>query len=251
MLKHTLNTYNSKYKYQTLTLLSHLSFFIYCYFFGFFYFLIAIIIGWVISNLAHYLYIHRIYTHKHFKISRSKHKILMFLFTTLNLGSPAVYAAVHLKHHANSGDKNDPHDPYQLKFIKTFLSLWDDKFIPDRRLLAHYLKDPITKTFHKHHFSIAVASTLITPFFVLMGFYLSKISIIFVHITKFGYGVQKNKDTSINAWYIKFITWGEELHNNHHFNPGAQNHNFKKNFRELDILYFIGKLLEDKKEIEL
>lgn len=247
MLKHTFNIYSAKYKYQNLTLLSHILFFAYCYFFGLWYFIISLLIGWVVSNIAHYLYIHRIYAHKHFKLNETKHRVLMFLFTLLNLGSPAVYAATHVMHHANSGKAGDPHDPYQLGFVRTFLSLWDKNFMPDRRLLSRYLRDDITKFYHKHHFSIAIFSAFFTPFFVIMGFYLSKISIIFVHIPKMGYGVKKEHDTSVNAWYLKPISWGEELHNNHHANPGMANHNFHQNIKEIDLLYYFGKLLEDKK----
>lgn len=247
MLKHTFNTYSAKYKYQLLVLFSHVTFLGYVYLLGLSYFIAAVLIGWIVSNLAHFLYIHRIYAHRHFNLSETKHNILMFLFTTLNLGSPAVYAATHVFHHANSGKKGDPHDPYQLGFLRTFLSLWDNNFTPDRRILAHYLKDKVTKKYHKHHFSIATMSALFTPFLVVFAFYLSKISIILVHVPKLGYGVKRGNDTSVNCWYLKPITWGEELHNNHHINPGSSNHNFRKNLKELDILYFIGKILETKK----
>lgn len=247
MLKNTFNTYSAKYKYQGLVLLSHITFFLYCYLFGINYFIIAILSGWIVSNLAHYLYIHRIYTHKHFHLSETKHNIFMFLFTLLNLGSPAVYAATHIMHHSCSGKKGDPHDPYQLGFVRTFLSLWDKNFTPDRKLLARYLKDTTTKRFHTYHFSIAFVSAIFTPFFVVMGFYLSKISIIFVHIPTLGSRTEKDQDTSVNAWYLKPITWGEELHNNHHVNPGTSNHNFLQSFKEIDLLYYIGNILSDKK----
>jgi len=176
-----------------------------------------------------------------------KHNIFMLLFTLLNLGSPAVYAATHVMHHANSGKKGDPHDPYQLGFVRTFLSLWDKNFTPDRKLLARFLKDKITKKYHANHFSIATFSAIFTPFLVVMGFYLSKISIIFVHIPFLGYRTEKDQDTSTNAWYLKPITWGEELHNNHHINSGSANHNFQKSLKEIDLLYFIGKIIADKK----
>lgn len=246
MLKHIFNIYSSKYKYQSLVLLSHITFSMYCYLFGTYYFFVGCLLGWVISNLSHFLYIHRIYTHKQFHISERKHHILMFLFTTLNLGSPAVYAATHVMHHANSGKNGDPHNPYQLGFVRTFLSLWDNNFTPDRRLLARCLQDNITKKYHKHHFSIAIISALFVPFLIVLGFYLSKISIIIVHIPKFGYAVKKDKDTSVNCYYLKPITWGEELHNNHHNNPGMANHNFRKNFKEFDLLYYIGKFISTK-----
>lgn len=240
-----LKNFYIKYKYQLINLLAHATFIAYSLLFPY-YFLITILLGWVINNLFHSLYMHRIFTHKHFEVAPIIHRIGLFFFTSMNLGSPPVYAAVHLKHHVNSGTEKDPHNHYSLGFLKTLLSLWDEKFIPDRKFLAMYLKDDLTKWFHKYHLTIATSSALITPFIIVTSFWLSKIVVILVHIDTLGYGVNNGNDTSKNVWWLKPISWGEELHNNHHYFAGKANHNLKNNWKEFDLLYCIGKLFSKK-----
>jgi stearoyl-CoA desaturase (delta-9 desaturase) len=207
------------------------------------YWLFGLVAGWLVSNLFHYLYMHRIYTHGHFTVGPMVNRIGLFIFCMMNLGSPPVYAAVHMKHHANSGTEEDPHDPYTLGFVRTLLSLWNEKFSPDRRVFSRLLKDPTSKWFHDHHVTIAWLSALFTPFIIVVGFWMSKIVIVLVHVKWLGYGNERNQDTSRNVWWLKPLTWGEELHNNHHYYASRPNHNVKGTWREFDLLYYLGKLI--------
>lgn len=231
----------TRFKYQLITLVSHILFLYYSYVFGIWFLIISIGLSWIVSNLVHSLYMHRIYTHRHFYVSKNVHNLGMFLFGLLNLGSPAVYVATHIRHHAYSGTDKDPHDPYVTGFVRVLFSLWDHRFAPDRKILSRLLKDPTAGFFHRHHLTIASLSAIFTPSLVVVGFWLSKLVIMVTHIRSVGQGSNKGSDTSRNVWWLKPILWGEELHNNHHNHASTANHNIAGNLKEFDPLFYIGK----------
>jgi len=240
-----MNQFYNKYKYQIINLVAHIMFAAYAIAFSG-YLMFGLIIGWLITNLFHYLYMHRIYTHRHFDVASWLHKIGLFVFSMINLGSPPVYAAVHMKHHAKSGSEEDPHNPYTLGFFRTMLSLWNEKFSPDRRVFSKLLADTTSRWFHDYHSVIAWMSALFTPFIIVVGFWMSKIVVVLVHIKWIGYGSTHNNDTSRNVWWLKPFTWGEELHNNHHLYAGRPNHNVNGSCKEFDFLYYIGRAISKK-----
>lgn len=235
------NFYN-KYKYQLITLAAHIMFVIYVIMIPG-YLAAGLFLGWILSNLFHYLYMHRIYTHQHFKISFWMNRVGLIVFSLMNLGSPPVYAAVHMKHHAKSGSEDDPHNPYSIGFLRSILSLWNEKFSPDRRVFARLLQDPESKWFHDHHVALAWTGAILFPFIPVVAFWMSKIVVVLVHVKWLGYGDVRNEDTSRNVWWLKPLTWGEELHNNHHYYASRPNHNIRGSWKEFDLLYYIGKLL--------
>lgn len=238
----------NKYKYQLITLLSFVSLCIWIGVVGWYYFVATLVLGLIIHNFAHSFYIHRVCAHNHFKLSNFWHWIGITLFTMTNLGSPPVYVAVHLNHHKFSGNDHDPHDPYRLGPLKLFLSLWDSSFAPDRKFLAIMMKNDRMKLFHKFHLHIALFSSIFTPFIIVYAHLLSKIPIGIVHLQNIGYASKTtDTDTSRNVPWLKPITWGEELHNNHHKSASRANHNFEGSLRELDLIYLFGKLIETKK----
>lgn len=238
-----LKNFVTKYRYQLITLLAHITLIIQWFVLPVWVFILMIVIGWIIANLGHSLFIHRIFTHKHFVINTKYQWVGHLFFTLLNLGSPVVYASVHMKHHATSGTENDPHDPYHLGFLSTLLSLWDEHFKPDRKYYKIYMSDPIAKWYHIHHLQIALFSALLTPAIAVVGYWLSKVVTIAVHIRGLGSGVNTPPDSSQNLWWFKPLTWGEELHNNHHRYGSRANHNISGNWKEFDMLYYIGRII--------
>lgn len=242
-----------KYRYQLLTLAAHINLIAFIWYAGWFATIVALVIAWAASNLFHYLYMHRIYTHSHFVVSPHVHFIGLVGFSALNLGSPPVYAAVHMKHHTNSGKQTDPHNPYTLGFWRTLMSLWDDNFSPDRKFFKRYLDTPFSRLFHNIHIWIALVSAMLLPALIVVAFWMSKIVIVLVHIKQLGYQSKiseqsDNPDTSRNVWWLKPLTWGEELHNNHHYYAARANHNVEGSSREFDLLYYIGCLIGRKKD---
>jgi stearoyl-CoA desaturase (delta-9 desaturase) len=236
----------NKYKYQIITLTAHVMFLTMVLTVPG-YLAVGLIAGWLTSNLFHYLFMHRIYTHNHFEISRPLRLLGLAVFTMMNLGSPPVYAAVHMRHHAKSGTEQDPHNPYSLGWWRTLFSLWDENFAPDRRVLTRMLQDPDSKWFHERHITIAWISAIVLPFLIVTSFWMSKIVVILVHVKWLGYADHDGNDTSRNVWWLKPLTWGEELHHNHHYYANRPDHNIKQNWREFDLLYYIGKLIGKNK----
>lgn len=208
----TLRNYFTRYKYQFVTLVAHINFFV---FFAWW----MIPAGIVFNNVVNYLYLHRIYTHKHFRLGERADTVFQFLATMLNLGSPNIYAAVHMKHHRESDTENDPHSPIYTPIWKMLLSLWNPSFAPDRRALKHY-----KCRFYKRHWEIALFAAVFFPWVTVVAHWMSKIVIISVH----------RDGKPINAWWWKPLTWGEEMHETHH----------KKNVHGGDMLDSIGKFLQ-------
>lgn len=225
-------------KYLLLSLLSHIFFIIYVYAFTGVYFL-TILVGIAAFNLGYSLYMHRILAHNHYNFSDMQHKIFSLIACTLNFGSPAVLASVHANHHKYSGTFNDPHDPNRLGLYKTLFKLWDHKYFPNRKAFKLYLKNPIHRWFHNNHYIISLLTAIFFPFISVVAFWLSTLVILPVHSKSVGYQ-NFNIDDSRNVPILKFLLWGEELHNNHHKYPGLKNHNLKNNIAEFDPLYYIG-----------
>lgn len=224
-------------KHQLINLISHISFIIQFFIFGNLY-LLTLIIGWIWSNLFHYLFMHRIVCHGHFRLSKSLELIGLVGFSGTNLGSPIVYPGVHINHHKNNGLENDPHDPERLGICNVLLSNWDDKFTPLTSKFKQFYKKKTFRWFHQHEFKLGLLYAVFLPFLPLVSHYMSKIVIAVVH-----FGEKNNGDNSKNLWWLKPLTWGEELHYNHHLRPGTANHNLSGKIFEIDILYYIGKML--------
>lgn len=232
------------YKYQWINVLSHVTLIFMTWVFGWQYLLVGLFMGWLWSNVFHYLYLHRILTHQHFHVSRRLHLVGLACSSILNLGSPAVYPAVHMKHHANSGNESDPHDPYHRGWLRIMTSLWDNNFRPQRKTFLRMLKNPDVRWFHNYHTKFCLLGALVVPFLPVVAFWMSKIVIGLVHIPRLGYGTHYKDDNSTNIPWLKPLTWGEELHNNHHVKPSAADHNLKQRWYEFDVLYYIGRKLE-------
>lgn len=221
-------------RYLALSILAHICYGIQLYTFGVYYLIISTIIGIVVFNLAYSLYVHRTVCHKHYEFSINVHRVLGFLFNTLNFGSPASFASVHIKHHKYLNTEKDPHDPYRIGKIRAYLKFWDKQYTPDVKFLRNLLKDEIYKNQHRDNYKVALLSSIIVPFLPVVAFWVSNFLIVTVH----------PKGETKNLYWLKFLLWGEELHKNHHEQPGLGNHNFDGSFREKDFINDISFLLE-------
>lgn len=210
------------YKHQILTLIAHINLFV---FFSWQTILIGLACTVFVSLFAHYLYIHRVFTHKHHTWSAKMNKFGQFCFCMLNLGSPAVYSAVHINHHKYSDTDKDPHPPSW----KALFSLWDDAFKPDLKTLK---TNKPNDYFYDTYFFIAWLSVIFTPYFVVGAHWHSKLVTTLVHI-----GGQPN-----NIWWAYPLMLGEEMHLRHHNNWKEKRHH------KFDVLYQIGNYFNIKKE---
>lgn len=231
---------------QTKTILAHSMFAIQSMLFGYIFSIVSIIFTWCLLNIVISLYIHRIRCHNNFKVSNNIHKIGSFIFSGLNLGAPDVYVGVHIKHHRESGNDNDPHDPYKRGFWNILTSNFDEKFLPDRKTLKKQWQ-LYGKYYFKHHEKITNLFIILVPVLPMLAFWHSKFVLIVTHIKNLGYkNYHLEGDTSENIWWLKPLLWGEELHNNHHAKWVQPNHNHNKTLKEFDLLYFIGCMISQK-----
>lgn len=207
-------TFWKTYKHQILTLIAHFNLLL---FFNSNVIISGLIISVFLSLFAHYLYIHRIFTHRHFQWSPRMNKFGQFCFCMLNLGSPAIYSAVHINHHKYSDTDKDPHPPSW----KALLSLWGESFRPDIKTLK---KNKPLDYFYKSYFKIAIISVIFTPYLVVGAHWHSKLVTTLVHI----------KGCPTNVKWAYPLMLGEEMHERHHNNWQERRHH------KLDILYQIG-----------
>ena len=212
-MRKTLNNFIKKYKYNLVTLLAHVQFII---FFAWW----MIPAGIVFNNIVNYLYLHRVYTHKHYKFGERTDLVFQFLATMLNLSSPNIYAAVHMKHHANTDTENDPHSPIHMSLWKIYVSLWDKRFAPDRKFLKRY-----KCVFYKHHMKIALVTAIFLPWITVCAHWMSKVVIHPVH---------RNGKAVDLSWVWGLFMWGEEKHKTHH----------ERNRHHGDLLDKIGAFIE-------
>lgn len=173
---------------------------------------------------------HRLWSHRSFKTSNRKKKIIMALHLIAGEGSCLSFVGVHRIHHANSDTKQDPHSPYHQGLFNTTFYL-HNIYGFSNKLVADVLREPWMVKQHKHYFTwhLAIITLLSLISLTLLWFYAVNIvsSLVinyFVNVVSHKYGTQPypyGVDQSRNCGWIKPILLGVELHNNHHHNPGS------------------------------
>lgn len=246
-------------KVKTLQWLLHLSIIPAIYFSTVGYWLIAILVFWLVHGLGSGIGAHRYYTHRTFKTNRFWEVLMNFFFTISTTGSVIGYVLMHLKHHAHSDKENDPHSP-KAGFWKTWWGMYDEqKLTFGHKIYMRLMKDPILSFFHNYYFAIilsyVIVLALINPLLVIyayaipaiLQFQVNAILIVLVHSDVApklgGYRNANTNDDSYNIWWLKPITLGEELHNNHHGRPAAATMSYNSSWKEFDPLYYVIKYL--------
>lgn len=222
----------SKYTYWSLTILSHLLFFVYCYYFGILYFTVSLIIGLFVFNLSAELFMHRTVSHKQFKFNPNINSILLILFSMCNFGSIASNSAIHLTHHKYSDKEKDPHNFRSIGLLNVIFKNWSDNHSVNKKLLCIFLRDKQIQNQHNNHLKWSLISAIFFPFIPVASFWLINLLFIVAHLGK------NNENNSINIPILYPLMWGAEMHKDHHDNIS------KKRMHKYDIIYAIGKTLE-------
>jgi fatty-acid desaturase len=221
--------------------------------------LVSLAVFWLMHGIGSGIGAHRYYTHNTFKTNKIWQIIMSVLFTLSSTGSTIGYTLMHLKHHAHSDKDQDPHAP-NGHFWKTWWGVYDEqKLTFGARVYIRLMNDPIMKFTHNYYFGIIIAYVLvlfaINPMLVIYAyaipaiiqFQVNAMLIVLVHV-KFaekigGYRNCNTTDDSYNIWWLKPLTLGEELHNNHHGKPGSATTQITNNWREFDPLYYVIKYI--------
>lgn len=196
---------------------------------GFVFFLWTGIVG---VNVA----LHRYYSHRAFKTTPFRERILLISSIFTSLGSPAMWCSVHCLHHVTSDTEKDPHNP-KHGLLKTWFAVWPTVNIP-KRFVVPFLRTKDLKFVHHNYFLInfAVLIVLCLIDIKLAGFVYALPAIgcfhgaaaigVLPHLTglpqklMLGYRHYEVSDTSHNNWLASVLALGEGWHNNHHANPG-------------------------------
>lgn len=172
------------------------------------------------------------------------------------------YAALHRKHHVNSDTIDDPHSPYNGPFLDIidrnqrttnyYLTADDvNKYAPDIKPSTDWIETNLYQAYPNLGRVIIALIYLILfgPIGALFYFAISFFFIPFEMIVgnwvyhKVGVRYVKNKksDKSVNTLPWGILMAGEELHANHHDQPG--NPKFSRRWFEFDIAWGVIKFL--------
>jgi stearoyl-CoA desaturase (delta-9 desaturase) len=222
----------TKYTYWLVSILSHLLFVVYCYYFGLSYLIVSLLIGLFVFNVAAELFMHRAISHKQFKFSSGLNNILLVLFSMCNFGSIASNSAIHLTHHKYSDTVKDPHDYKNIGLFNMIVKNWSDDYPINKKILCSFLKDKNIRNQHNNHLKWSLVSAIFFPFIPVASFWLINLLFIISHLGK------NEENRSINLPILYPLMWGAEMHKDHHKNIS------KNRMHRYDIIYAIGKTLE-------
>lgn len=201
--------------------------------------LLGMVIAKIFNAVGNEVALHRLWCHKSFKTQKWKEYILHCFATPLLYGTSITYTGVHRQHHAYSDTEKDPH--ITRPWWKVTFYVRNENYSIENKFVADLVRDPIHKWMHKNYFKINVI--LLVLFLLIFGINLTGWLLSYMVIHNFiaaglvnvlghrpEYGTQPydNKDMSSNNTFLKWFTWNEGYHNNHHFRPNSYTYVFEK-----------------------
>ena len=194
-------------------------------------FLIIAVSTFLLMGCGTIIGLHRYFTHNSFNTSAWKRKLLIWLATLSGLGSIVTWSAVHLKHHAKTDLKEDPHSPVQNHPLKVwfgnFFNLYSNI---EKKYFVTSLRN--NDLIFYHHYYFVFIAMFMTTILILFGWkYLAIIyaipQLLTLHasscINVLGHMLGKNTyNLNHNAkdnFALGLLILGEGWHNTHHYNP--------------------------------
>lgn len=215
----------------------------------------------VVAHLGLSVSMHRYFSHRAFRTTPIKHKILLALSMIPGVGSPLTYGTMHRHHHVHSDTELDTHSPKHGFFHSWVLfGAYNHKFYQDKqvnRIPKDLYRDKTVKWMHEHYYKlfllVVVLTSLIdwriTIYFILMPVAYNMLNSF--HFTwsshvPWWFGNYRNFETKDDSQNNKLVSYMiGELHNNHHANPSLYNQAVKPD--EFDTAaWFIDKLFIEK-----
>jgi stearoyl-CoA desaturase (delta-9 desaturase) len=196
---------------------------------------------------------HRMLTHRSF----DAHPAVRFFF--LMLGSMAVegpaldWASIHIKHHANSDDEDDPHSPLH-GFFHAHVGWFMVGFEAEPETYGKWLLKDRMVVFMTRTFFVWVALGFVIPYLLggWTGVLWGGLVRVFLthHVTwsvnsvchTFGRRMFETNDQSRNQWLVGLLAFGEGWHNNHHAFPRSAFHGLR--WWQFDLSAYVIRLLE-------
>jgi fatty-acid desaturase len=204
---------------------------------SFYYLIITLIYGYVISFLGNSICYHRYLSHRSFNTG---HKRKLFLLATNLLtgqGSVIYSVSMHRHHHKHSDTEKDVHSSKHSAIDSFFFSLNNFSYFENKNIRPpiDLLKDQTVLFFHKNYLLIWMSILILTS---LIDWRISLICLSVVGMTtihtnfvrtflshtsnRFSYRNFDTNDLSQNTKF-QFFSLSEGLHNNHHMHPNLYN----------------------------
>jgi len=245
--------FNSEYvfKLRLLYLFSLITIFAWVYFesVSLLEFILIFYAGLMFGRIGSEAGFHRYFSHKSYKTTKFREKLLLWWGTVGGVGSCLSWATMHRLHHRDADTEDDPHSPYFSGWVKPFFGIPSTKNY-DHRITKDLLRDSHQKFTHKHYFKINIAwiafLSLVsygvgTMLPLIIFFSMASFSLWLLYgITntiehRFGYKTYDIKDESKNQPILRILGLGAGLHNNHHYRPGSSTFNLRGNWWEFDF----------------
>jgi stearoyl-CoA desaturase (delta-9 desaturase) len=244
---------------NTWALLPGLAYLIYLSNIGYYLCLLVALI--LVSKVGASIGQHRYFTHRSFKMSLWKEKIVAVLAVLSTTGTTLQYVTVHRYHHLNSDRGKDLHSPHEIGYWRSFWHWYKDnptKIVP-LSMIKDLLKNSFLIKLHKYYLLIILLYIAILAiidinlvlfcYMIPAGFswWSSAVLSLPLHLSNQGYRNFDTNDETVNSHFWNCLTLGEGLHNNHHAKPYEYNFAFTKKPWEWDIsAIIIDKFLKCK-----
>jgi stearoyl-CoA desaturase (delta-9 desaturase) len=194
----------------------------------------AFVMWFMIISLGINFTYHRLLSHKSFKTYTLVEYFFSFLGMLANTGSPLAWVMMHRQHHRHTDNELDPHSPHNHG-LKILFSLYDDTLYKERPSDAlMYARHLFKKKFHVfiHDWYHAIIIAYYLALFLIgginallfLGFVPAILGTISTNLSNYfnhynGYRNFPTNDDSRNTWWLIFFAFGENWHNNHHYDP--------------------------------
>jgi stearoyl-CoA desaturase (delta-9 desaturase) len=236
---------STEHKLKTILILNHVLVFSIVFLdnIHWIYLLLSFVSWIIIGKIGGEIGFHRYFSHRSFKTSYWKSRLLLILGSLVMVGSSLSWCGTHRIHHAKTDTEDDPHSPHQLNWFKIWTINWKP-FVIKQTQIYDLLKDKWQIFLHKWYFELCLLTILIIGIidYKLLVFTISLTSVIQFHTGSFlvdivchkwGYRNFDTNDQSKNNIWANFIALGQGLHNNHHADPA--NYNMSTKWYEIDI----------------
>ena len=229
------------------------------------------VLGFVSICLGVCLCYHRLLTHRSFKTPRWFEYVLVWCGCLAWQGGPIGWVGLHRMHHQHADTDHDPHSP-RHGFTWAHMTWFLHKYhhgVHRRQAAADLLKDRGLRLLDR--FAWVPVVSLIAVLLVAGWFWGETLvgegrgwataaswvvwavglrTVLFFHTTWFvnsaahtwGYrNYEGVHDDSTNLWWLAFLSFGENWHNNHHAHPRSAAHGLR--WWEVDITYGVIKAM--------
>tara|TARA_A100001011_G_C14171251_1_gene782611 strand:- start:49 stop:798 length:750 start_codon:yes stop_codon:yes gene_type:complete len=199
------------------------------------------LVGWIMfGKVGGEIALHRYLSHKSFKTSYWKSRLLIVLSMFNCFGSPIAWCGIHRKHHDAPETEADPHGGQAGWRIWT--TFWEP-FTVERKFVIDLIKDKWITFIHKHYLKLLLGTYLVLALidWRIAVFLISIPAVVTFHSAgmvntlchKYGYRHFDTPDHSTNNTWVNILTLGSGLHNTHHAKPGSWTN--KEKWWEIDF----------------